>query len=199
MTKEFLIAATGGNAKAAEALLPYIIETCEMFEINTLKRQLAFLSQVGHESGGLFYTEELASGEAYNNRKDLGNTSPGDGPLYKGRGLIQITGKANYKSLSESIKKDLIANPKLLGGKNTNVSTPEQLRLSALSAGWYWNKTKLNQYADLMNPAVGITAEPNLSNYKTITKKINGGYNGLEDRQKRYEAGRTYAAKNNMK
>lgn len=198
MTKEFLIAATGGNAKAAEALLPYIIETCEMFEINTLKRQLAFLSQVGHESGGLFYTEELASGEAYNNRKDLGNTSPGDGPLYKGRGLIQITGKANYKSLSEAVHKDLVANPKLLGGKNTGVSTADQLRLSALSAGWYWNKTKLNQYADLMNPAVGVTAEPNLSNYKTITKKINGGYNGLEDRQKRYEAGRTYAAKNNM-
>lgn len=199
MTKEFIIAATGGNAKAAEALLPYIIETCEMFEINTLKRQLAFLSQVGHESGGLFYTEELASGEAYNNRKDLGNTSPGDGPLYKGRGLIQITGKANYKSLSESIHTDLVANPKLLGGKNTGVSTKDQLRLSALSAGWYWNKTKLNQYADQMNPAVGVTAEPNLSSYKTITKKINGGYNGLEDRQKRYEAGRLYAIKNNMK
>lgn len=199
MTKEFIIAATGGNAKAAEALLPYIIETCEMFEINTLKRQLAFLSQVGHESGGLFYTEELASGEAYNNRKDLGNTSPGDGPLYKGRGLIQITGKANYKSLSESIKQDLVANPKLLGGKNTGVSTKDQLRLSALSAGWYWNKTKLNQYADQMNPAVGVAAEPNLSAYKTITKKINGGYNGLEDRQKRYEAGRLYAIKNNMK
>jgi putative chitinase len=63
--------------------------------INTPLRQAHFLAQVGHESGGFIYNEELASGEAYNGRADLGNTHPGDGPRFKGRGLIQLTGRAN--------------------------------------------------------------------------------------------------------
>ena len=193
MTKELIIKTTGCSDALAEKFLPHIIETCAKYEINTPARQVAFLAQVGHESGSLFYTEELASGEAYNNRKDLGNINPGDGPKYKGRGLIQITGKANYKSLSESFGTDFVNNQTLLGGKSSKVSSDEQLKWSTMSAGWFWNKTHLNELADKLDLTKKVTDEPNLTNFKTITKKINGGYNGLEDRQARFEKGRTIA------
>ena len=77
--------ATCAPTTCAEKFLLHINETCEKFEINTAVRQLCFLAQVGHESGGLFFTEELASGDAYEGRKALGNTQPGDGRRFKGR------------------------------------------------------------------------------------------------------------------
>jgi putative chitinase len=190
MDKALIMKTTGCSDTLAETFLPFIIETCDKYGINTKNREVAFLAQVGHESGSLFYTEELASGDAYNGRKDLGNTNPGDGPKYKGRGLIQITGKTNYKALSESFNIDFVGNPTLLGGKNTKVSNHDQLRYSTLSAGWFWNKTKLNEIADKLDLTKPATAEPNLTNFKLITKKINGGYNGLDDRQKRFDKGR---------
>jgi len=190
MDKQLIIKTTGCSEKLAETFLPFIIETCEKYNINTKNRQVAFLAQVGHESGSLFYTEELASGEAYNGREDLGNNTPGDGPKYKGRGLIQITGKANYKALSESFNVDFVSTPTLLGGKNTKSSNETQLRYSTLSAGWFWNKTKLNEIADKLDLTKPANVEPNLTNFKLITKKINGGYNGLDDRQKRFDKGR---------
>lgn len=176
----------------AEKFMNAINETCERYGINTPIRQLCFLAQVGHESGGLFYTEELASGQAYEGRKGLGNTAPGDGVRFKGRGLIQITGRANYKSLSDALGVDFVKTPTLLGGKNVKFCNPEQLRNAALSAGWYWNSRKLNAIADRIDIEKPIDEGDNLEAYKDLTRKINGGLNGLADRLNRYKAGVKY-------
>ena len=173
----------------AEKFLLPINETCEKYEINTPVRQLCFLAQVGHESGGLFFTEELATGDAYEGRKSLGNTQPGDGKRFKGRGLIQITGRANYKSIGDSLGVDFTKSPTLLGGKNVKLCTEEQLKYAALSAGWFWNSRKLNAIADLIDIRKPIDEGENLENFKAITRKINGGFNGLADRLNRYKIG----------
>lgn len=122
-------------------------------------RETHFLAQVAHESGGFNYVREIASGEAYEGRADLGNTEPGDGKRFRGRGLIQITGRANYDACGASLGLDLIANPELL----------EEPLNAARSAGWFWNSRHLNEIADR-------------GDSKAITKRINGGLNGYQDR-----------------
>ena len=99
-----------------------------------ISKWLPFIAQIGHESGQLKYSEEIASGKAYEGRKDLGNTQQGDGVKFKGRGLIQITGRFNYIQLSKDLGEDFIKNPELL-------STP---KYAVQSACWFWNKNKLN-------------------------------------------------------
>lgn len=184
--------ATGATPHNAELFLPYIITTLEQFQINTPIRQLCFLAQTGHESGGLFYTEELASGDHYEGRKDLGNTQPGDGVRFKGRGLIQITGRANYQALSDFFHVDFIGSPSFLGGKNAPSCNPDQLKYAALSAGWFWGTHKLNALADTMNINKLMEVPENLNVFIQITRKINGGTNGLQDRVTRYNNGRLY-------
>ena len=103
--------------------------------------------------------------------------------------MIQITGRANYKSIGDSLGVDFISNPTLLGGKNVKVCTEEQLKFAALSAGWYWNSRKLNVIADKIDIGQPIDEGENLERYKEITKKINGGFNGLADRLNRYKIG----------
>lgn len=129
------------------------------FEIATPKQQAAFLAQLAHESGQLRYVRELASGQAYEGRKDLGNVVAGDGVRFKGRGLIQITGRSNYTKCGFALELDLLTNPELL-------ETPEN---AARSAAWFWFQNRLNQYADN-------------DDFVTLTKRINGGTNGLDDR-----------------
>lgn len=184
--------ATCSPTSCAEKFLHYINDTCDKFLIHTPIRQLCFLAQVGHESGGLFFTEELASGDAYEGRTDLGNTNLGDGVRYKGRGLIQITGRANYKAVGDALGADFVTNPTLLAGKNIKVCTPDQLRFAAMSAGWFWNDRKLNDSADKIIISTLIEEGTNLQNFITITKKINGGTNGLADRINRYRIGVKY-------
>lgn len=104
------------------------------YGIDTDKEVAAFIAQIGHESGQLRYVEELASGKAYEGRRDLGNTQQGDGVKFKGRGLIQITGRFNYIQISKDLGEDFIKNPELL-------STP---KYAVQSACWFWNKNKLN-------------------------------------------------------
>lgn len=177
------------SADHASKFLVYLNDTCVQFDISTPVRQLCFLAQVGHESGGLFFTEELASGAAYEGRKNLGNTQPGDGIRFKGRGLIQVTGRTNYGVVGKALGVDLIKDPTLLGGKNVLKCSAAQLKNAALSAGWFWNSRKLNTIADLINITKPIDTGTNLDNFIAITKKINGGINGLNDRLSRYKHG----------
>jgi putative chitinase len=141
-----------------------IVAAMEEFDINTQARQAAFLAQVGHESGQLRYVRELASGAAYEGRKDLGNTQPGDGIRFKGRGLIQITGRTNYAACGAALKLDLIAHPELL----------EEPENACRSAGWFWKTHGLNELADAGDQV-------------RVTKRINGGTNGLADRLALFE------------
>lgn len=129
-----------------------------------VERETAFLAQVLHESGGFHYVRELASGDAYEGRLDLGNTEPGDGVRFKGRGLIQITGRANYRKCGAALGVDLIADPGLL-------ESPE---LACRSAAWWWQAHGLNELADK-------------GDFQAITKRINGGYNGWLDRVAYFE------------
>jgi putative chitinase len=134
------------------------------YQINTNLRKAHFMAQVDHESGGFKYTKELGKDsyfKKYEGRLDLGNTKPGDGLRYKGRGYIQITGKANYTALSKDTKIDFLNHPELL----------EEEANALISALWFWSKHKLNYIADT-------------DNIMLITKKINGGYNGIEERKK---------------
>jgi putative chitinase len=173
---------------SAQLFLPSINDTLNTYDILTPARQLSFLAQVSHESGGFFYTEELASGTAYEGRRDLGNTQPGDGVKFKGRGLIQITGRTNYTALGKAFQIDLVNDPSLLAGKNSHACTPDQLKYAALSAGWFWHGANLNAIADNIDVAHPIDEGANLENFKAITRRINGGYNGLADRIQKWKS-----------
>ncbi len=142
-------------ASLVESLNATMIE----FDITTPLRQAHFLAQVAHESDRFNALEEYASGEDYEWRDDLGNTQPGDGVRYKGRGLIQVTGRTNYGECGRALGVDLVNNP-------TRLADPD---LACRSAGWYWNTRQLNGDADR-------------DDVRTVTRVINGGYNGLEDR-----------------
>lgn len=139
-----------------------------VFAITTEKRIEHCLAQLAHESDGFKTLQEYASGDAYDTRTDLGNTPErdGDGRKYKGRGPIQTTGKANYARAQKrmrdfGIEVDLLSQPELL-------ATP---RYGILAACIYWQDKKLNALADK-------------DDLRAITKKVNGGYNGLEDRRR---------------
>ena len=127
--------------------LPFLNKYWDVFKVNTPDRQAAFLAQVGHESGQLKYAEEVASGRAYEGRKDLGNVNPGDGMKFKGRGLIQVTGRANYKLFDEWLHKNnyLTINQSIIENPEIVAFNPE---LAVLSAFWYWDLHKLNNLAD---------------------------------------------------
>lgn len=150
-------------AKRAD-YLPFIQQAMTEFEITSYLREAAFLAQLAHESAELRYMEEIASGAAYEGRKDLGNTQPGDGKRYKGRGPIQLTGRANYTKYGQLLGLDLVNNPTVAATKEVGFRI----------AGEYWNLNGLNKLADKQD-------------FKQITKRINGGYNGLDDRIKYYE------------
>lgn len=162
ITKQQLLQIVPGAAGRIGKYINYINGYADTFQINTPLRMCHYLAQILHESGELKYTEERASGKAYEGRKDLGNTQPGDGVKYKGRGLIQITGRANYTAYNNSTycKGDVVNNPELL-------SKP----LGAVkSSMWFWLANDLNRHADK-------------DNILRITKIINGGTNGLANRE----------------
>lgn len=133
------------------------------FEINTPLRAAAFLAQIGHESGQLRYVCELADGKGYEGRKDLGNTEVGDGPRFKGRGLIQITGRANYTEIAHDLGIDCVNHPELLE-QPTNA-----VRVSA----WYWIKHGLNALAD-KDDQIGISGMINCGRATVPQSRING-------------------------
>jgi putative chitinase len=146
------------GANRIATYLPLINATLDKYSIDTPLRVCHFLAQLVHESGSFVYTTEQDSGEAYEGRADLGNTQPGDGPLFKGRGFIQLTGRANYQAYSDDLGVDVVSDPDQVAD-----------HYPADVSGWFWNKHNLNALAD----QDGLTA---------ITEVINGGTNGLSDR-----------------
>jgi putative chitinase len=185
MTNEQL-AKLGIDSKWLQPLL----DTFQKYEINTPQRQAAFIGQCAHESGnfkvlqenlnysakGLMATwssrfPDMDTAERYERqpekiankvyaRADMGNTDDGDGWKYRGRGVIQLTGKNNYRTCGEALGLDLVVNPDLI----------LEPQYACLSAGWFWNKRGLNTLADA-------------NDIETITKRVNGGLHGLLDRQ----------------
>lgn len=155
--------------------LPFIQQAMEEFEITSYLREAAFLAQLAHESGELRYMEEIASGAAYEGRANLGNTQPGDGKRFKGRGPIQLTGRANYKKYGQLLGLDLIDNPATAATKEVGFRI----------AGQFWKLNGLNELADQQQ-------------FKLITKRINGGYNGLADRIKYYDRAKKVMSKNDQ-
>ena len=166
-----------------------LTETFEKYDISTPQRQACFIGQCAHESGNFktlqenlnysaeglmktwpsrFPTKEMAdqyarqpakiAGKVYNGR--LGNTSEEEASNFLGRGLIQLTGKENYENCGNALGIDLIGNPTFL----------TEPKYAAMSAGWFWNKKNLNSLADS-------------SDIETMTKRINGGLIGLDDRK----------------
>ncbi len=150
--------------KRADSYLDALNEAMAEYDIHTPARVASFLSQVGHESGQLLYTRELASGDAYEGRRDLGNTWPGDGRRYKGRGLIQITGRANYIKCGDALDLDLENWPELL----------ETVKNATTSAAWWWKEHGCNELADA-------------GDQEKVTRRVNGGTNGLADRLALFE------------
>lgn len=149
-----------GKASIVQGMATAMPGLVSEFAISTPLRQAHFLAQLAHESDGFRTTVEYASGAAYEGRRDLGNTVTGDGKRFKGRGLIQLTGRANYESASRALGVDLIANP----------DEAARFPVAARAAGWFWSTRRLNALADK-------------DDVRAITKRINGGFNGLEDRK----------------
>lgn len=151
---------------------PHLNQAMQKFNIATLRRAAAFIAQLAHESGEFRYMEELWGPTAAQKRyepqstlaTDLGNTEPGDGRRFKGRGPIQITGRANYKRYGDLLRVDLLKQPEL-------AATPA---IGFGIAGLFWQKNGLNELADK-------------NDFKTITKRINGGYKGLAEREHFYK------------
>jgi len=141
--------------KMIEAIGPILQQTLNNHGLNTDLRAVHFIAQACHETMGLALSEEQASGAAYENRASLGNTQPGDGPRFKGRGMFQLTGRANYKSYGDKLGLDLIDHPEL-------AAEPVN---SLLIACEFWNRNNLNKFADV-------------DDVLAISKIINTGQNG---------------------
>ena len=149
-----------------EQIFLYILRYAQEFDINTPLRWCHYLAQIAHESAELRYSEEIASGKAYDTGKlaiKLGNTpeADGDGQKYKGRGLIQVTGRANYEAYKQYCGFDVVKQPELLAKPVGAIR----------SSMWFWKSKGLNELADR-------------DEFVAITKCINGGTNGIEDRRK---------------
>jgi predicted chitinase len=188
LSAETIAAGTGSSLDLAKAYKDSINEALNKYGIVKPAQITAFLSQIGHESGGLKWSTELATGKAYEGRKDLGNTSRGDGVKYKGRGLIQVTGKANYQKMSEAFGEDFVKNPEL-------ISTP---KYAVLTAAHFWiNRKKkykgrslnLNEIAEDLDHKEPANAGVNYPAFEIITRGINGGVNGLKDRIAKFNNG----------
>jgi predicted chitinase/peptidoglycan hydrolase-like protein with peptidoglycan-binding domain len=147
----------------ARRYLPLLNRAMAEAHINTKQRKAMFLAQLAHESVELRYFEEIASGAEYEGRTDLGNTHPGDGVRYKGRGPIQLTGRSNYRAAGHALGLPLEAHPTMAARPSVGFRT----------AGWFWTSRGLNAYADR-------------GDFRGVTLRINGGYNGLDSRLRYY-------------
>jgi putative chitinase len=194
MITRSILMSIGTPADTADKWVPWLNMTMLKYDINTLQRQAMFLAQLAHESGNFkhvsenlnysaealrrvfkkyFPTDDLAlmyarqpekiANRVYANRMGNGEESSGDGWKYRGRGLIQLTGKDNYAAFSLKANNNALLEPDL-------VAQPE---LAAESAGWFWDTNDLNKLSDT-------------GDVRAATRRINGGFNGLADREAKY-------------
>ena len=167
ITSQQLLQILPNAGQVAGVFVPVLNTAMSRYQIVGTKRIAAFLAQIGHESGQLKYVKEIwgptKAQAKYEGRADLGNTVKGDGSKYRGRGLIQITGRANYKACGEALGLDLINHPELL----------EKPQHACMSAAWFWASRGLSTLADA-------------GKFDAITQRINGGQNGAADRQELY-------------
>lgn len=148
----------------ADTFAPRLQAAADEFDISTPLRVAHWLAQIAHESMALRFTRELwgptPAQLKYEGRRDLGNVAVGDGKFYLGRGLIQLTGRANYTRAAEALGIDCVINPGLL-------ENPDN---ACRVAGWFWQTHGLNELADT-------------DDAEAVTRRVNGGLNGLEDRK----------------
>lgn len=168
ITSQLLVEGVGCSQKMASIMVEPLNITAERFDLGSPRVLAHFLAQVGHESGSFKWLREIwgptKAQMGYEGRRDLGNIHPGDGKRFMGRGLIQITGRSNYEDVSEALGFNFISKPASL----------ESPLYASLSAGAFWHKRELNLLA---------VADKTIQ----ITRRINGGTNGLADRQARLE------------
>lgn len=168
ITQQQLLQILPNAGRQAGVFVPALNTAMSKYGIVSPLRIAAFIAQVGHESGQLRWVREIwgptVQQAGYEGRADLGNTVPGDGSKYRGRGLIQITGRVNYTACGEALGLDLINKPELL----------EMPQHAAMSAAWFWSTRGLNTLADQ-------------GEFVKITRRINGGLTGQEDRQALYD------------
>lgn len=151
----------GAAPDRAEELALAAVHWFPLYGVMENGRRLAhFMAQLAHESGGFLYMEELADGSAYEGRENLGNVRPGDGKRYKGRGPIQLTGRSNYRVFGRAIGIDLERHPEIAAVPSIGLHTALE----------YWQSRRLNQLADQ-------------DDVLAITRRINGGLNGIDDRK----------------
>ena len=162
------------NLPAAKAslLLPHLTRAMADYGINTMRRAAAFLAQLAHESGEFRWMEEIWGPTAAQRRYEplsdlatrLGNTAAGDGRRFKGRGPIQLTGRANYAEYGRALGREaeLLEHPERVA---------DEIELCIDVAAWFWSRNELNALAEK-------------DDLTGITRRINGGLNGLEDRRR---------------
>lgn len=177
-----LAAGTGSTLMRASTWLEPISAALDAFRVDTPARIGMFLAQIGHESGRLKYVREIwgptPAQLRYEGRKDLGNLRPGDGHRYLGRGLIQTTGHANYIAAREGLRQAL---PPVVPDFEASPELLELPRWAAYSAGWFWAKHGCNELADA-------------GDFEALTRRINGGLNGYEERMALWDAGKSALA-----
>lgn len=172
VTAPQLVALYGCTLQRAGLFAGWLDEAMNEYGIVTPARIRAFLAQIGHESARLRHTREIwgptPAQLRYEGRADLGNTQPGDGKRFMGRGLIQLTGRANYAQATDALGEDFLLYPPLL-------ETP---KWASRSAAWFWVSRNLNALADA-------------GQFDLITRRINGGQNGRADRLALHERARS--------
>jgi putative chitinase len=162
--KEIKSIAVHADDKKIEVYTPLLNQYMHEYGICGKLRESAFIATIIWESGSFKYTREIASGKAYEGRKDLGNIYKGDGVKFRGRGLIQLTGRRNYEQISNEFGIDFVKNPHLL----------EEPEWAVKSACWWWQSRGLNEIADT-------------GDFRRITRTVNGGYTHLKEREFYYE------------
>lgn len=174
ITAELLREAVGCSDEVASRWAPHISYACQQFGIDSPKRLAAFLAQIAHESGGFRYVREIwgptPAQIRYEGRADLGNIIKGDGAKFCGHGLIQVTGRANHALARDKLREIFGSSVPDFEENPTELEAPQW---ASLSAAEYWFRKGCNDLADI-------------DDFEAITRKINGGLNGQEDRVRRW-------------